>query len=82
VADVLVEEVVRAQTVLKTDEVLRVVLVGDEQQPGVELAVGVQTVGVQGGSCITLVVKGIELQPSSGQPIPTPMPNEPLSSSG
>ncbi|MDT4999867.1 MAG: hypothetical protein QOK12_1972, partial [Mycobacterium sp.] len=29
----------RAQTVLKTDEVLRVVLVGDEQQPGVELVV-------------------------------------------
>jgi hypothetical protein len=45
VADLFVEQVVRAEPILQTEEILGVVLIRDEQQAGVELAVGVEAVG-------------------------------------
>ena len=46
VPDVLVEQVVTTEAVLQADEVLRVVLIGDEQKARVQLTVWVESVGV------------------------------------
>ena len=43
--DVFVEQVVGPETVLQADKILRIFLIRDEQQTGVELAVGFEAVG-------------------------------------